>query len=65
MGKRDREREGRGEERKEGGVKTTNSRRQIHSAYTRKKVTKKSTPSCKTERRDTAGRQGKKSLCLY
>ena len=37
-------------ERKEKGVKTTNSRRQIHSAYTRKKVTKKSTPSCKTER---------------
>ena len=40
------------------GAKTKNSRRQIHSAYTRKKVTKKSTPS-KRERHDT------KSLCLY
>ena len=29
------------EGREEGGVKTTNSRRQIHSAYTRKKSYKK------------------------
>ena len=40
-GRSEKERKEGRERREEGGVKTTNSRRQIHSAYTRKKSYKK------------------------